>query len=296
MSQQWYVSRSGDRTGPFSGSQLKELAAEKKLLPEDLIWKEGMKEWASAAKAKGLFADSCGETPPPAPATDSKFCSQCGQPLTTGAKFCAACGAADSGGTAAVAPAPGNVDTETHCPVCGEAKLAGAMECAACSLPIGNPVALKNLQRNLIAEQHRLRNELPESMNYLAADEFVAFMAPGEKGTKVYLATDRRILTFRSVGWVSERMEAELSIDYSQIFSMSQPQIEGHGFSARMSIFIHAQSGDLELWFHGPLMWGAGQDEQQLGAEFAIELQQAYEAHLGGSKISGALLLQANLN
>lgn len=65
MAQQWYVSRSGTQDGPFSSSQLKELAVTKKLKPDDLVWMEGMAEWAQASNVKGLFPPS----PPPIPPT-----------------------------------------------------------------------------------------------------------------------------------------------------------------------------------------------------------------------------------
>ena len=63
---QWYYSRNGEKFGPLSSEQLKQLAASGQLFPTDLIWKEGMKEWQPAVKVKGLFPEPS-ETPPPPP-------------------------------------------------------------------------------------------------------------------------------------------------------------------------------------------------------------------------------------
>jgi len=55
MSQQWYYGRSGQHSGPISSQALKELANCGKLLPSDLVWKDGLSEWVEAKKIKGLF-------------------------------------------------------------------------------------------------------------------------------------------------------------------------------------------------------------------------------------------------
>lgn len=52
----WYYSRNGDRKGPISARELRRLAKSGGLSERDLIWKEGMKDWAPAAKLKGLFS------------------------------------------------------------------------------------------------------------------------------------------------------------------------------------------------------------------------------------------------
>ena len=46
---------------------LQELARTGKLQPDDLIWKEGMKEWVPADKTTGLFPDRPEASPPPIP-------------------------------------------------------------------------------------------------------------------------------------------------------------------------------------------------------------------------------------
>ena len=52
---QWHYSKSGQQQGPVSSEQLKQLAASGQLQPSDLVWKEGMAQWAEARRMKGLF-------------------------------------------------------------------------------------------------------------------------------------------------------------------------------------------------------------------------------------------------
>jgi hypothetical protein len=55
MANEWHYTKDGQRFGPVSGQQLKELAATGQLGPDDLVWKEGMKQWLPASKVKGLL-------------------------------------------------------------------------------------------------------------------------------------------------------------------------------------------------------------------------------------------------
>jgi hypothetical protein len=55
MENQWYCNRGQERFGPFSSAQLKQLAANGKLRPTDLIWKEGMPQPVPAGQANALF-------------------------------------------------------------------------------------------------------------------------------------------------------------------------------------------------------------------------------------------------
>lgn len=65
MASAWFYTRDGKRFGPCSSHELRELARTGHLSPEDLIWKEGMKEWQRAGDAKALFPPSL--MPPPTP-------------------------------------------------------------------------------------------------------------------------------------------------------------------------------------------------------------------------------------
>jgi ribosomal protein L40E len=109
---QWYYARQGQRSGPVSAEQFKELASSGQILPSDSVWKKGMEKWVPAGSLKGLFPKSVlSDVPPPppsvAPATGGKFCRNCGAGVaeqavacmtcglapTNGAKFCRSCGA-----------------------------------------------------------------------------------------------------------------------------------------------------------------------------------------------------------
>jgi hypothetical protein len=63
MAQQIYFVRSGpDQSGPFSGQQVKRLAAEGRLKPSDYICQDGSDQWHQVAKVAGLLS---AVAPPP---------------------------------------------------------------------------------------------------------------------------------------------------------------------------------------------------------------------------------------
>lgn len=55
MANQWYYTKDEERQGPVSAEDLKQLVQDGELLPNDLIWKEGMEDWRPASQLKGLF-------------------------------------------------------------------------------------------------------------------------------------------------------------------------------------------------------------------------------------------------
>ncbi len=68
----WYIQRNGKQAGPFVSAQLKQLAAEGKIRPEDHIRRDDQDKWHNAGKVKGLFepvASSDTVTKEPLPAT-----------------------------------------------------------------------------------------------------------------------------------------------------------------------------------------------------------------------------------
>lgn len=71
MANQWYYTRDGEKLGPVSDSDLRKLAADGSLKPDDQIWKEGMDGWRNAGATKGLFTETK-KTPPPIPPVPSK--------------------------------------------------------------------------------------------------------------------------------------------------------------------------------------------------------------------------------
>ncbi|MCZ2342657.1 MAG: DUF4339 domain-containing protein [Bacteroidales bacterium] len=67
MAANWHYATGGEKHGPVTASQLKELATTGKLSPDDLVWREDMTEWRKASTVKGLFPvqpTTATETPP----------------------------------------------------------------------------------------------------------------------------------------------------------------------------------------------------------------------------------------
>jgi GYF domain 2 len=54
----WYYAHGDDKLGPFSGDQLKELAAAGTILPTDTVWRDGTATGVSANRVVNLFAPS----------------------------------------------------------------------------------------------------------------------------------------------------------------------------------------------------------------------------------------------
>lgn len=55
MAAVWYYLKNGQRLGPVSAADLKNLATAGELVPDDPVWKEGMAGWEPARSVKGLF-------------------------------------------------------------------------------------------------------------------------------------------------------------------------------------------------------------------------------------------------
>lgn len=68
MADQWFVQRDGQRFGPYSAAQLKQMTTTGQLLPVDLVSKGEGSKWVAASQIKGLFAATApAKQPPPAP-------------------------------------------------------------------------------------------------------------------------------------------------------------------------------------------------------------------------------------
>jgi hypothetical protein len=65
MAQEWHYAKNGERHGPVTTKQLKELADSGDLQPSDLVWTEGRDEWKPASVVKGLFSGKTSRTAPP---------------------------------------------------------------------------------------------------------------------------------------------------------------------------------------------------------------------------------------
>src|SRR5262249_38787357 len=51
----WYLARNKQKVGPFSWTQLQQMAASGMLQPADMLWPEGAAKWAAASSIPGLF-------------------------------------------------------------------------------------------------------------------------------------------------------------------------------------------------------------------------------------------------
>ena len=60
---QWYYLQNNQQQGPVSSRQLKHLADSGQLQSSNLIWKEGMSQWAEARNVKGLFRTQTAANP-----------------------------------------------------------------------------------------------------------------------------------------------------------------------------------------------------------------------------------------
>jgi hypothetical protein len=73
MANDWYYTQNGQPAqAPVSAAQLKQLAAAGQLQPTDLVWQEGMANWAPASSIKGLFGGPIKEAPSPAAPTNAE--------------------------------------------------------------------------------------------------------------------------------------------------------------------------------------------------------------------------------
>jgi len=64
MADQWFYNRNGQKSGPVTLGDLRRLAANGGLSPEDQIWKEGMVSWSPASSVKALFGATSANIPP----------------------------------------------------------------------------------------------------------------------------------------------------------------------------------------------------------------------------------------
>jgi hypothetical protein len=65
MADEWFYTQNGQQCGPVDFPQLQGLAASGSIHPSDLIWKQGMPNWAAASTIAGIF--QAPPSPPPAP-------------------------------------------------------------------------------------------------------------------------------------------------------------------------------------------------------------------------------------
>jgi hypothetical protein len=87
MADEWFYTQNGQQCGPVDFSQLQGLASSGSIHPNDLIWKQGMPNWAAAGTVTGVFgaAPSSPQPPPqayaPPPPAQQGFPQPGGYPL-----------------------------------------------------------------------------------------------------------------------------------------------------------------------------------------------------------------------
>lgn len=54
----WYYKYNGDRKGPISASELRQMAADGRLTPDDEVWRPGLMKWIKASAIKGITFNS----------------------------------------------------------------------------------------------------------------------------------------------------------------------------------------------------------------------------------------------
>lgn len=85
---EWYYAKGDQQQGPVSSGELKQLAVSGQLVPDDLVWREGMSEWVAASNVRGLFeaAPKVAE-PLPGSAAEPAVAPGAGPPESPGAAF-----------------------------------------------------------------------------------------------------------------------------------------------------------------------------------------------------------------
>ncbi|WP_417379452.1 GYF domain-containing protein [Gimesia sp.] len=84
MAQEWYYTKEGERQGPITSKQLKQLAVSGEIQPTDLVWTEGKDDWKPASIVKGLFPTKPDlPKPPPVPGSTNTAPALCGNRKST---------------------------------------------------------------------------------------------------------------------------------------------------------------------------------------------------------------------
>jgi hypothetical protein len=73
MEDQWFVGHNGQKSGPYTTAQLRQMAAAGQIAPGDMLWKQGLDAWVPMSNVAGLVpVDVAGPPPlgrPPEPGT-----------------------------------------------------------------------------------------------------------------------------------------------------------------------------------------------------------------------------------
>jgi hypothetical protein len=67
MADQWYFAKGQEKFGPFTALEMREYAVSGRILPTDMVWKEGVATGALAGRVKNLFPNPVDIVPPAPP-------------------------------------------------------------------------------------------------------------------------------------------------------------------------------------------------------------------------------------
>jgi len=181
-------------------------------------------------------------------------------------------------------------------PVCGAENNPKSTDCDRCKLPIGNIEAMKAIQQKVVATQSRYRTDIlvGEMVQVLGDDEFICDMAHAEKGSKFYIVTERRLISFKKTGGTNAKFALDKSVDFPDIISYTNLEtLLGGLVWSKVAFTVCTNDGDLEFWFANVDF--ANRNESSAGIEFYYNLRDAYQAHMVGTSVAGVLLMRAKL-
>ena len=59
----WYYAKGQEQFGPIGSPELKTMADDGRLTPDDLVWREGLSQWTPSSRVRGLFSETSGSSP-----------------------------------------------------------------------------------------------------------------------------------------------------------------------------------------------------------------------------------------
>jgi hypothetical protein len=77
----WYVKRDGQKYGPYTSTQLVEMARKGQVLPVDWVARGDNDNWIPATQVKGLFPAQATTAPPPLPVGDAQPDEETNRPI-----------------------------------------------------------------------------------------------------------------------------------------------------------------------------------------------------------------------
>jgi hypothetical protein len=83
----WYYAKGQEQFGPVGTSELKAMAEDGRLTPEDLVWREGLSQWTPSSRVRGLFTGKTGSSPDISPGQRARSIGAVDAPPMAGTDF-----------------------------------------------------------------------------------------------------------------------------------------------------------------------------------------------------------------